>query len=98
METVLGKEHPDTLTSVYCLAYLLHQKKWYKDAEGYQKGPTVREAANRGAEARQPATDGELLPPEIRARELREGAAAEQGELLEMEAATDRGGREDEVV
>ena len=32
-ERVLGKEHPDTLTSVYCLAYLLHQKKRYKDAE-----------------------------------------------------------------
>ncbi len=33
METVLGKEHPSTLTSVYCLAYLLHQKKRYKDEE-----------------------------------------------------------------
>ena len=33
MERVLGKEHPDTLTSVYCLAYLLHQKQQYKDAE-----------------------------------------------------------------
>ena len=98
METVLGKEHPDTLTSVYCLAYLLHQKKRYKDAEGCQKGPTVRQAANRGAEARQPATDGGLLPPEIRARELGEGAAADQGELLETEAATDRGRREGEVV
>ena len=32
-ETVLGKEHPSTLTSVYCLVYLLHQKKRYKDAE-----------------------------------------------------------------
>ena len=32
-ERVLGKEHPDTLTSVYCLAYLLHHKKRYKDAE-----------------------------------------------------------------
>ena len=32
-ERVLGKEHPDTLTSVYCLVYLLHQKKRYKDAE-----------------------------------------------------------------
>ena len=30
---VLGKEHPDTLTSVYCLAYLLHHKKQYEDAE-----------------------------------------------------------------
>ena len=24
-EKVLGTEHPNTLTSVYCLAYLLHQ-------------------------------------------------------------------------
>lgn len=32
-EKMLGKEHPNTLTSVYCLAYLLHQKKRYKDAE-----------------------------------------------------------------
>ena len=32
-EAVLGKEHPDTLTSVYCLVYLLHQKKRYKDAK-----------------------------------------------------------------
>ena len=30
---VLRKEHPDTLTNVYCLAYLLHHKKRYKDAE-----------------------------------------------------------------
>ena len=33
MEKVLGKEHLDTLTSVYCLAYLLHHKKQCKDAE-----------------------------------------------------------------
>ena len=32
-EMVLGKEHPDTLMSVYSLAYLLHHKKRYKDAE-----------------------------------------------------------------
>ena len=32
-ERVLGKEHPDTLTTVHCLAYLLHQMKRYKDAE-----------------------------------------------------------------
>ncbi|OCK93228.1 uncharacterized protein K441DRAFT_662008 [Cenococcum geophilum 1.58] len=31
-EKALGKEHPDTLTSVYCLAYLLHQRQQYKDA------------------------------------------------------------------
>ena len=30
---MLGKEHSDTLTSVYCLAYLLYQNKRYKDAE-----------------------------------------------------------------
>ena len=48
-ERVLGKEYPDSLTSVYCLAYLLHPKKRYKDAEvlyhrayaGYRK--TLRE-------------------------------------------------------
>ena len=28
-EKVLGNKHPDTLTSVYCLAHLLHQKKDY---------------------------------------------------------------------
>ena len=26
-EKVLGKDYPDTLTGVYCLAYLLHQRK-----------------------------------------------------------------------
>lgn len=31
-EKALGKEHPNTLTSVCCLAYLLHQQKKYKDA------------------------------------------------------------------
>jgi hypothetical protein len=44
-EKALGKEHPDTLTSVYCLAYLLHRRFQYKDAlilyqrayTGYQK-------------------------------------------------------------
>ena len=30
---MLGKEYSDTLISVYYLAYLLHQKKRYKDAE-----------------------------------------------------------------
>ena len=30
---VLGKEHPEMLTSVYCITYLLHQKKRYKDTE-----------------------------------------------------------------
>lgn len=29
---VLGKEHPHTLTSVYCLAYSLHQRERYEDA------------------------------------------------------------------
>ena len=33
-ETLLGKEHPDALTSFYYLSYSLHQKKRYKDAEG----------------------------------------------------------------
>ncbi|ORY05389.1 hypothetical protein BCR34DRAFT_633083 [Clohesyomyces aquaticus] len=31
-ENVLGKEHPSTLTSVYCLAYLLHKRRRYKEA------------------------------------------------------------------
>jgi hypothetical protein len=31
-EKVLGVEHPDTLTSVYCLAYLLHVKGQYDSA------------------------------------------------------------------
>ena len=30
---ILGKEHPDTLLSVYCLAHSLHQQKQYKEAE-----------------------------------------------------------------
>ncbi|OCK97425.1 tetratricopeptide repeat domain protein, partial [Cenococcum geophilum 1.58] len=37
-EKALGKEHPDTLTSVYCLAYLYHQRKQYDTAsELYQR-------------------------------------------------------------
>lgn len=31
-EKVLGKEHPDTLTSVYGLAYTLYQQEQYKEA------------------------------------------------------------------
>ena len=31
-ETVLGEEHPDTLTSVYCLAYLLHLQQRVREA------------------------------------------------------------------
>jgi hypothetical protein len=31
-EKVLGKEHPNTLMSVYCLAYLLHKRKRYDAA------------------------------------------------------------------
>jgi hypothetical protein len=31
-ETALGLEHPDTLTSVYCLAYLLQSLKRYNEA------------------------------------------------------------------
>jgi tetratricopeptide (TPR) repeat protein len=31
-EKALGKEHPDTLTSVYCFAYMLHKQKRYKPA------------------------------------------------------------------
>ena len=37
-EKVLGREHPDTLISVYCLAHLLHQRKQYESAsELYQR-------------------------------------------------------------
>jgi len=44
-EKALGVEHPDTLTSVYCLAYLLHAQRQYdaasllyqRAAAGYQK-------------------------------------------------------------
>ncbi|KAF2462588.1 uncharacterized protein BDR25DRAFT_387040 [Lindgomyces ingoldianus] len=31
-EKALGKDHPDTLTSVYCLAYLLHHRHRFKEA------------------------------------------------------------------
>jgi tetratricopeptide (TPR) repeat protein len=31
-EEVLGKTHPETLTSVYCLAYLLQSRKEYEEA------------------------------------------------------------------
>jgi tetratricopeptide (TPR) repeat protein len=31
-EEVLGKTHPETLASVYCLAYLLESKKEYEEA------------------------------------------------------------------
>jgi hypothetical protein len=31
-EEVLGKTHPDTLTSVYCLAYLLRQRQEFEEA------------------------------------------------------------------
>ena len=58
----------------------------------------MREAADGGAEARQPAPDGGILPAQVRAGESGEGAAAEQGELLAEEAATDRGGGDGEVV
>jgi hypothetical protein len=27
-----GKDHPDMLTSIYCLAFLLHSQKQYNDA------------------------------------------------------------------
>ena len=37
-EKELGVQHPDTLTSVYCLAYLLHMQKRYVEAgELYQR-------------------------------------------------------------
>ncbi|KAH7111089.1 hypothetical protein B0J11DRAFT_543762 [Dendryphion nanum] len=37
-EKALGKEHPDTLTSVYCLAFLFHQQKQHQPAlELYQR-------------------------------------------------------------
>jgi len=55
-EKVLGVEHPDTLVSVHCLAYLFHAQERYNDAsvlylralEGFSKTlgpdhPTTRE-------------------------------------------------------
>ncbi|KAF2733217.1 tetratricopeptide repeat domain protein, partial [Polyplosphaeria fusca] len=37
-EKALGKDHPDTLTSVYCLAHLLHTTRRYTEAaELYQR-------------------------------------------------------------
>ena len=44
-EKVLGKEHPHTLTSVHCFAYMLQSKEKYHDASllyqractGYEK-------------------------------------------------------------
>ena len=32
-EAVLGKEHPDTLTSVYSLAYVLSKRKQFSEAD-----------------------------------------------------------------
>lgn len=31
----LGKEHPDMVASLYCLAYLYNQRKWYDTACEY---------------------------------------------------------------
>jgi hypothetical protein len=37
-EKVLGREHPDTLTSVYNLAFLFHRRQHYSTAVGlYQR-------------------------------------------------------------
>jgi hypothetical protein len=44
-EKALGKDHPDTLTSVYCLAFLFHQQHQHeaastlyeKASSGYQR-------------------------------------------------------------
>ncbi|OCK72694.1 hypothetical protein K432DRAFT_315676 [Lepidopterella palustris CBS 459.81] len=36
-EKVLGKEHPDTLTSVYCLAYLLADRHRYDESAALYK-------------------------------------------------------------
>jgi Tetratricopeptide repeat len=37
-ETVLGKEHPETLTSIYNLAYLLSTRKRFSEADAlYQR-------------------------------------------------------------
>ncbi|KAH7108855.1 hypothetical protein B0J11DRAFT_545515 [Dendryphion nanum] len=37
-EKALGKEHPDTLTSVYCLAFLFYRQKQHQPAlELYQR-------------------------------------------------------------
>jgi hypothetical protein len=40
-QTVLSKEHPDTMTSVYCLTYLLHLQQRLSEAGPlYQRGLT----------------------------------------------------------
>jgi len=41
---VLGKEHPDTLTSAYCSAYMFHQKRQYHN------GSLLYERARAGYE------------------------------------------------
>ena len=41
-EKALGKEHPFTLTSVYCLAYLYDQRKRY-DTRGYAMRTLLQE-------------------------------------------------------
>jgi len=45
-EKALGEEHPATLTTVYCLAFLFHQRQQYEAAlalyegasSGYEQG------------------------------------------------------------
>lgn len=37
-EKALGKEHSSTLTSVYCLVFLLHQQQQYGTLRYYIKG------------------------------------------------------------
>jgi tetratricopeptide (TPR) repeat protein len=45
-EKILGMDHPDTLTSVYNLAFVLHQMKRYDDSsELYQRASNAFEMA-----------------------------------------------------
>jgi hypothetical protein len=44
-EMVLGPEHPSTLTSIYCLAYLLtHQQRYYESLPLYKRACAGYEA------------------------------------------------------
>jgi tetratricopeptide (TPR) repeat protein len=69
-ETALGKEHPETLASVYWLAYLLHRLHQYDDAlplyeracTGYQvtlglDHPTTRACSHSYASAQKLANE-----------------------------------------
>ena len=49
-EDVLGKTQPDTLTSVYCLAYLLQNKQEYEEASILYQRACVGYKSSLGSE------------------------------------------------